>query len=153
MIKKQNGMTLVEVLATLVIASLVTILIWTTISISIKYNVFETKKLQLQQEANRIITEIQRYHRQCDAYELTATHKEIQVMHCMINGVDQGSNQIANDFYYVVNSDLELNENNRYPITSKGVNASYELSLIVRDPARGNPNVTIDSTISRYQPD
>ena len=60
MIKKQSGMTLVEVLVVLVLSSLVTLLIWTTVSISIKYNINETKKLRLQQEMNYIITKLQK---------------------------------------------------------------------------------------------
>lgn len=153
MIKKQEGMTLIEVLATLLISSLVIMLIWTTVAISMKYNFVEMKKLRLQQEANRIITEIQQYHRQCEAYELTANHQEIQIKHCVVNGVDQGAKQIANDFYYAiyVDTDLELGENKLYPIDAKGINASYDLTLMVSDPAKQNPKVTIDSKISRYQ--
>src|SRR5690606_7167197 len=100
--KDENGMTLVEVLVTLVLVSLVITLIWTTVMVSMKYNIVETNKLRWQQEANRIITVIQQLHRKCDTYSLTATHQEIQIDHCIINGVDQGTKQIASDFYYEI---------------------------------------------------
>ncbi|MFS0689878.1 prepilin-type N-terminal cleavage/methylation domain-containing protein [Sporosarcina sp. 179-K 8C2 HS] len=155
MIKRQKGMTLVEVLVTLVLVSLVITLIWTTVFFSIKYNNVETKKLSWQREANRIITEIQKYHRQCDAYELMVSRQKIQINNCIVNGVDKGGEQIANDFYYAmyVDTDLAIEEIKIYPIISKGINASYSIKLTVRDPAKKNPNVTIDSKITRYQPD
>ncbi|MFC5603949.1 prepilin-type N-terminal cleavage/methylation domain-containing protein [Sporosarcina koreensis] len=155
MIKRQSGMSLVEVLVTLVLVSLVITLVWTTVLVSMKYNIVETKKLRWQQEANRIITEIQQYHRKCDTYDLMATHQKIQINHCIVNGVDKGGEQIANDFYYAmyVDTDLAVEESKIYPIISKGINASYSIKLTVRDPAKENPKVTIDSKITRYQPD
>ena len=71
MFKKQTGMTLVEVLATLLVSSLVIILIWTTVAISMKYNIIETQKLQMQKDVNYIITDIQRIHRNYECYQIT----------------------------------------------------------------------------------
>ncbi|MCM3637272.1 prepilin-type N-terminal cleavage/methylation domain-containing protein [Sporosarcina luteola] len=151
--KEENGMSLVEVLATLVLVSLVIALVWTTVLISMKYNFVETKNLRWQQEANRVITEIQQYHRSCDTYDLTATHQEIKIEHCMVNGVDQGTKQIAYDFYYeiYVDEDLDTKENKLYSIDAKGYKSSFDLTLIVRDSVKESPKLTIDTKISRYQ--
>ena len=78
-----KGMTLIEVLATILLVSIVVVLIWTGVFISMRYNVAETKKLHLQQEANYIITEVQRIHRSCDSYDLTISRNEISVKNCI----------------------------------------------------------------------
>ncbi|WP_432358370.1 prepilin-type N-terminal cleavage/methylation domain-containing protein [Sporosarcina sp. UB5] len=151
--RDEHGMTLVEVLVTLVLVTLVIALIWTTVVVSMKYNIVETKKLRWQQEANRIITEIQQLHRKCETYNLTATHEEIRIEQCIVNGVDQGTKQIASDFYYeiYVDGDTDVEESKLYLIDAKGYNASYDLTIVMRDPDKKNPHVTIDSNISRYQ--
>jgi len=50
--KNESGVTLVELLAVLVLISIVTAIIWNTVFISMRHNTTETKKLRLQQEAN-----------------------------------------------------------------------------------------------------
>ena len=75
-------MTLVEVLVVLVLSSLVILLIWTTVSISMKYNITETKKLRLQQEMNYIITKLQQEHRIRDCYDVSIKVEEISIENC-----------------------------------------------------------------------
>ncbi|GKV68796.1 hypothetical protein NCCP2716_12940 [Sporosarcina sp. NCCP-2716] len=78
----QRGLTLVELLAVLVLISLVTALIWTTISISFKHTEVETTKLQLQQEANLVITKLQAAHRKGECYDISISDNNISVKAC-----------------------------------------------------------------------
>ncbi|MDN7226971.1 prepilin-type N-terminal cleavage/methylation domain-containing protein [Planococcus sp. N064] len=78
----QKGVTLVELLATLVIASLIVGIAWTALSIGMKHSAIEKNETHLQQEANLIITTLANAHRQNDYYTLRYNAKnqlEIQV--------------------------------------------------------------------------
>lgn len=148
----EKGMTLVELLAALTLLSIVSILIWTTFSISVKYNRNEASKLQLQQEANRIITEIQQTHRQCHRYTIHVKADEIRLSNCFVQDggwVDQGVNRvIASTQQYILSGDFEGYQS--HEVQANGVHASYELRLDVIDPTNNRIRVQISSEISRY---
>src|SRR5690606_32470411 len=61
-LKKSQGISLVEVLATIVILSIITVTIWGFLVNSIQINEREVRKAELQQEANLIFFNIQKYH-------------------------------------------------------------------------------------------
>lgn len=95
MSKNEQGMTLVEVLAALLLISLVSVIIWTTISIATQFNIGETTSLKLQQEAKYIISELQKVHRTCEEYNITISQKEVSINDCeAING---GKGDLAAD--------------------------------------------------------
>lgn len=146
--KNEAGMTLVEVLAALVLITLVTSIIWTTVSIATKFNVSETSTLRLQQEANYIISTLQQVHRNCETYNLTISDKEVSVTECVkvdptvgteFNGV------ISNKFEYKALKDNE----EQTPLTK-------DLKLedfTVKDPSNDKLNIVITTTIARYRID
>lgn len=142
MLRKQNGMTLVEVLAVLILSSLVVLLIWTTVMTSIKYNVTETKKLRMQEEANYIITEVQRIHRQCSQYEITVSANEIHMKNCegpiSDRLISQGYNY--NGTIYVKDK-----------IDAKRKNAFIPFTLVISDVEDERLEIDISTTISRYE--
>lgn len=70
MLKNERGITLLEILAALVISSIIIGIIYSFLIIAVEYNSTETTKTRLQQEANYITTEIQRVHRKSDCYVL-----------------------------------------------------------------------------------
>ena len=143
--KNEDGMTLVEVLATLVLLSLVTGIIWTTISIATKFSVSETTELQLQQEANYIISQLQQVHRHCYTYELTITESEIKVENCMKDEIN------PNREYDGIISDRFLYEP-RPTSTEEPTKADLYLSdFVVIDPVKKIRRVDVPTTISRYK--
>lgn len=144
MLRKQNGMTLVEVLAVLVLSSLVILLIWTTAMTALKYNITETKKLRMQEEANYIITEIQRIHRQCSQYELIVKIDEISMKNCI--GPNSISDRlISRGFNY--NGTTYLKDK----IDAKKKDASIPLTLVINDLDNARLEMEITTTISRYK--
>lgn len=139
-------MTLVEVLATLVLLSLVAAVIWTTISIASQFNISETSNLRLQQEANYIISQLQQVHRNCFTYDLTISQNEVRVDNCMedkdipkesYNGV------VSNQFDYLPKIDHE----EQTPTTKDLILTSFK----VTDPVRVKRFVEITTVISRYK--
>ncbi|NYF25031.1 type II secretion system protein J [Sporosarcina sp. JAI121] len=141
----ERGITLVELLATIVLVSIVMVLIWNTISISMKYNLAETKKLHLQQEANYIITEIQRIHRQCDSYQLTITGSEVSMKKCV------GGNQIPDEIVSNIYHYIALPEYKEEVIEAKIYDSTIDLKLTVQDIQNKKLKVEVQTTISRYK--
>lgn len=140
-------MTLVEVLATIVLVSMVVILIWTGVFISMRYNVAETKKLRLQQDANYIITEIQRIHRSCDKYDLTISKNEIYIKNCILaSSSSKPDFTIANIFQYE-----SIPEFKGALIETKKNESNINFTLTVKDNENEKIFVEIPTTISRYK--
>lgn len=140
----QKGMTLVEVVATLLISSLVIILIFTTLSISTNYNISETKKLRLQNEMNYIITDIQNFHRKCESYEISILENKIEIKDCKTK--KEILNKIISTDYIYNSTPNILNE----VIETRGTDSSYKLKLIITDPGNTKLSVSISTNISRF---
>lgn len=151
MMKDEKGLTLVELLATLTLLSLVTGVIWATISIATQFNVGETTSIRLQQEANYIISELQQVHRNCYEYELTYNREEIKVNNCKKDDINSPVNYdglISNDFYYLSTEKL----NAAFVRTYKSRVTNLELpELVVIDPIKEIRFVKVPTTISRFQ--
>jgi len=138
--KNESGMTLVEVLATLTVLSMVVVLIWTTLSITTKYTNLETTKLQLQQEANYILTEIQQQHRKLECYQLDIREDRVQLFNC-----DETPELIE-----VISTDYKYEEFNSGEVKPKEKNLSF--TLTVKDPKENSKlKVEIATNISRYK--
>lgn len=135
----QSGMTLVELLAVLVLISLVTGIIWTTMSIGIKHNSVETTKIQLQQEANAIITKLQREHRVQECYILNIEDHEVSITNC--------ENQPA--FKEVLGNDYEYGPLMNKEFIPKKTNISLDLQ--VTDLTNPKLTVTVPTEITRYK--
>lgn len=140
----QKGMTLVEVVATLLISSLVIILIFTTLSLSTNYNISETKKLRLQNEMNYIITDIQNFHRKCESYEISILENKVEIKDCKTK--KEILNKIISTDYIYNSTPNILNE----VIETKGTDSSYKLKLIITDPGNTKLSVSISTNISRF---
>lgn len=147
--KSEKGMTLVEVLATLLLLSLVTGVIWTTISIATQFNVSQTSVLSLQKEANYIVSELQRVHRNCNTYELVITANEVKVMNCK-----SGDNLVTPGYDGIVSNKFEYeplrNSPEPDPIETTKENLNI-LDFKVIDPAMKSRSVSIPISISRYK--
>ena len=138
--KNESGMTLVEVLATLTILSMVVVLIWTTFYISAKHSIMETTKLQLQQEANYILTEIQQQHRQLKCYQLDIEEDRVQLFNC---------NETP-ELIEVISTDYKYKEYKSGEIEPTEKNLSF--TLTVEDPKKNSKlKVEVDTIISRYK--
>ncbi|WP_039043046.1 prepilin-type N-terminal cleavage/methylation domain-containing protein [Sporosarcina sp. ZBG7A] len=136
----QSGMTLVELLAVLVLVSLVTGIIWTAMNISVKHNALETTKIQLQQDANFIITKIQQKHRSSECYRLIIEEQEVSLRNC--EGNQESTEIIGQEFQYGPLQDIELKPKKT---------SMYELTLEVKDPLNRRLSVSVPTVISRYK--
>lgn len=140
--KNQSGMTLVEVLATLILLSLIGTLIWTTFFTSAKYNIKETTKLHLQQEANYIITKIQQQHRQLDCYQLEITEDAVELFDC----------ENPKMLIETISSDYKYESVALQKVEPKLKSGDLRLKLTVKDPLKDSKlKVDVETTITRYK--
>lgn len=157
MSKQEDGITLVEVLAALVLLSLVTAIIWSTISIATKFNISETSTLRLQQEANYIIADLQQVHRHCDSYRLTISRDEVKVDGCIDeSGQSKDSyNKIISDQFKYRFKDSEKSPYLDRPYHPAKENLELQ-DFAVIDPVQKHGKekaVKVPTTISRYLTD
>ncbi|MCG7344999.1 hypothetical protein MHZ92_12705 [Sporosarcina sp. ACRSL] len=138
-------MTLVEVLAVLLLTALVITLIWTTVLTSMKYNITETKKLKMQQEANYIITDLQQIHRKCDTYRLEERDGKIWLTDCT-GVVAQSDKKIGSENEFKI-SGLPTEQE----IKAKTTDSSMNVNLVVSDPVKDKLEVSVSTVISRYK--
>lgn len=142
----ERGMTLVEVLATLVLLSLVAGIIWSTISISTKLNVAETSTLRLQQESNYIIAELQKIHRKCDSYTFNITKEFVEVSNCENENPQQYEGIISSSFNYGPITSIPV-----IPAEKDLIIEDFRVSdILVVTGNRKNREVVVTAVISRY---
>lgn len=73
----QKGVTLIELLATLVIFGIFSTIIWTFVMQTFKTNDVEVSKNQLQQESTIILNAIDEIHRKSTSYKIDFNRNEI----------------------------------------------------------------------------
>lgn len=150
-IKNEKGVTLVELLAVLVLVSMVATIILTTFFIATKYNITETKKLKMQQEANYIITKVLQKHRTTDScYNLNvvdesgnvvAKGKKIIFSDCSEPSVIGVEVVIADSFMYT----LTEPKNEIHPKLG-----NFKTTVKIIDPKNSKLYVSVDTEFGRY---
>lgn len=100
-LKKSQGISLVEVLATIVILSIIIVTIWSFLVNSFQINEREVRKAELQQEANLIFYNIQKYHTKYNI-KLT-TNKDNSELNINAFDIDSGKtyNAVFNNSKYL----------------------------------------------------
>ena len=78
----EKGASLVEVLAVLLLVSIIGGIGWTALTIGMKHNSAETTTTQLQQEANLIVTKLVNEHRRSDHYYLRVADGQLEINSC-----------------------------------------------------------------------
>lgn len=144
-IKNEKGVTLLELLAVLVLTSLILTLIITTFVVFSNYNVTQTKKLRMQQEANYIISLILQTHRTAEAYELMIPSVDKLIIKECENEdpVCIGPESIiGNQFNY----SLSINPGKINPKKT-----DFETTLIITDPQNDKLQVEIKTRFTRYK--
>ncbi|WP_040287493.1 prepilin-type N-terminal cleavage/methylation domain-containing protein [Sporosarcina koreensis] len=151
----EEGMTLVEVLAALVLVALVSGIIWSVISIASQFNLTETSTLRLQQEANLVITDLQQVHRHCDTYRLIISEEKVQVESCRdSDGQSLGEyNKVISDAFQYRAGDSAGNKyvDRTYSPTKENLELPGFTVLDTMVRPGHEKAVTVPTTISRYR--
>jgi len=83
--KNENGITLIELLAALVLFGIIAVLIWSFFFKAINFNDREVTKNQLQQEANLIVNTIQQLHTKYTITEITPSSTSLFIKGTKMN--------------------------------------------------------------------
>ena len=144
-LKNESGISLLELIAALLIASILVVILMTTFSVGMKHNVSATDQLRLQQEANLVIAKITAKHQSGECYNLDNSDEQIyfilfeqdEEFNCTI---ETERTLISNDFYrYSVDT-------NGFSNDPKKCDMKLELTIM-----EGNQQLTINSAISRIK--
>ncbi|MEL3970894.1 prepilin-type N-terminal cleavage/methylation domain-containing protein [Rossellomorea oryzaecorticis] len=79
MIKNQNGLTLIEVLASLALLSVIGLVLWNVFFQGLSYSKKAVSQTAMQQEANMISMELTRIHQSHSTYRLVNTDCSIEI--------------------------------------------------------------------------
>lgn len=78
----EKGITMIEILAALVLVSLVVAGAWTAMSIGFKHSVVETTKTHIQQDAALVIAKLSSAHRKSDRYNVKFENEQLMLQTC-----------------------------------------------------------------------
>lgn len=158
MLRNQQGITLVELLAALILVSIVVTIAWTALFTGMKHTVAETTKTQLQQEANLVITKLTSEHRKNDLYYLRMNAGKLEINTC-----DKVSESPANcqgfsstmNGEYIYGGTINGVDFQNWD-SSKLIDPKKEhviLKVKVADPAKPTRSVTVETALTRILTD
>jgi len=149
----EKGMSLVEVLVVLVLISLVATLIWTATSVAFRYNIVETKKMKMQQDANYIISSILQKHRTVnDCYELDIVEDGRKLVYSECNDELEQDVILGTVFKYeLIDVGKEPEESISLPIEIYPKIEDLQTILKVSDPENNKLFVSVNTIFKRYK--
>lgn len=157
-IKNEKGITLVELLAVLVLVSLVATLVLTTFTVSFRYNITETKKMKMQQDANYIVSAILQKHRTVnDCYELNIIDEgdKLVFSDCKTPAEEvvlgEGFKYELSELEILLDDETSVEETIVLPVMVKPKAENLQTTLKVTDPNNDKLFVTVDTLFKRYK--
>lgn len=140
--KNEHGLTLVEVLATMVIFSLVAILVWNVFFQSTDYSKKAISKNQIQQEANIIISNLNAIHKRSTEYTVISNSCSFSVQYTAKNVKKTETfenNQMC----------IKLSSNSSNPVNPK--TTKVEIELMIEEKDNPDNKVQIHTLLSRLK--
>ncbi|WP_298830424.1 prepilin-type N-terminal cleavage/methylation domain-containing protein [uncultured Planococcus sp.] len=147
--KNEKGITLVELLAALVLVSLIAGVAWTAMSIGFKHSVVETSKTQIQQDANLIIAKLASAHRKSDSYSLGFENGQLVLKTCFDDEGCGSFERVLDKTYNYEETAINGSVYTGAPFTEviilpKEQNTAINLKLI-----SGKTTISIDTVLTR----
>ena len=127
----EKGVSLVEVLAALLLVSIIATAAWTALSIGMKHTTAETSKTEIQQDANLIIAKLSAAHRQSDSYTIKFENGQM-----MLGTVDASG---SGNFERVLDKDYD------YTGTVIAGNANLTAETLI-EPKKNHANIDLKLT-------
>lgn len=152
--KKQNGITLVEVLATLTIVMIISSVIYSVFfGVGKNYNRI-SHKTNLQQEANLMISTIRNYQLGTDPYTIKydSTSKQLSLKKGTTS-IELGKSDLKIEpvtviYNNVTNTSTSSSKNN-FDISISDTSKSLKLTFTITD-SKDNQTYNVDTIIKRY---
>lgn len=149
----EKGISLVELLAALLLVSLVAVIAWTTLTIGMRHGVTETNKTIMQQDMNLIVSSLMAAHRTSEKYSIIFEDNYLWINSCDKAG-DCTLSKIAGayDFNKSVINNVEINNSSDAPIIISELKPSKEhiaVTLKITDINNEKNFLIVETTLSR----
>lgn len=144
-----KGITLIEVLAVLILTSIIAVAAWTALSIGMKYTTVETSKTEIQQDANVAVTKLSSIHRQSDKYAIKIESGQLVIS--TLNGGIWGSfEKVLDEPYSFVGTKVDGREvsSTAIEIEPRKEHANLDLKLI-----KNGQSLDVQTTLTRIRTD
>jgi prepilin-type N-terminal cleavage/methylation domain-containing protein len=146
-LSNENGITLIELLATLAIVSFVSILLYGVLMDGFNYSKKSKEKVSLQQEMNIVVTSITKFHESYGSYEIKVdgpNSSKIQLI-----GTDK-TIELSNPSYEYSLIDYKgVTETPFSPTTTVSTTQPLYLKIIIKDKKQPSQTYEVKTIISR----
>src|SRR4051812_42197585 len=145
----ESGLTLVEVLATLTIFSIISIIIWSVFFQGYNFSEKAITKNQMQQETNLLITNLLKIHQSAKQYTILNTNSNCEITVNITNKDNSTKTEIFNHTYMCFK--FNIKNTVTQPIRPNAVGNDVLLKLATSDKSDPNNNITIDTFLYRVK--
>lgn len=139
--KNERGLTLVEVLASTVILTLVSILLWNIFSQGTNYSKKAVSKNQIQQEVNIIISSLNSIHKRSTQYSVTVNSCDFSIQYTDKNGT-------KTEVFENSRMCIKLSNSFANPVDPK-TTKKIDIQLIIEENNNPDNKVQINSLLNR----
>lgn len=149
----EKGITLVELLAALILVSIIAVIAWTTITIGMRHGISETNKTIMQQDMNLMVSSLMAAHRGSEEYSIIFENGHMLINACDKEG-DCKLNEIggAYNFSGSVINNLEVSPSSDAPLIISGFKPRQKhtkVTLKITDLNNEKNFLIVDTTLSR----
>jgi len=144
--KNENGLTLVELLASIVIIAIISLALWNLFFNSMNHNSREVSKNQLQQEANLIINTIQNLHTK---YKIT--NLEIDPTNSSLTISYRDKDSISNQNTIFNNNNIKYEIKTSESFTETQTPQHFEFYLKLTSTKNENIKFEVRTTFSKLE--
>jgi type II secretory pathway pseudopilin PulG len=147
MIKNEHGITLIEVLGSVVILSLIGSIIWNIFFQGYNFSQEAISKNSMQQEANFIINDLTKIHQTAKQYEITSSGDSIQVT------FTKKDDSIHTQKFNHPNMRISAVVNPSGQVIPKLLNGDVTLTITIKDSNNLKNEVITDALLYRLKED
>jgi hypothetical protein len=143
---RENGLTLVEVLATIILLSLVGIIIWSIFFQGYTFSQRAISKNLMHQETNLLIANLTNIHRTTEYYEISNTESDCKIE---VKYVSKDETSVKTETFSHPNMCFKFENEVTNPVEPNKIN--LQLELTTTDKYVPDNKVTIDTFLYRVK--
>lgn len=149
----EKGVTLVELLAALLLVSIIATIAWTTITIGMRHGTSETNKTIMQQDMNLMVSSLMSAHRGSEKYSVIFQNNYLLIDACDKSG-DCELSEIAGEYDFSESriNDIEIDTSSTTPAIISDLKPREKhtkIKLKITDIYNEKNFLIVDTTLSR----
>lgn len=147
--RDESGLTLVEVLATLTIFAIVSVIIWSVFFQGYNFSQKAISKNQMQQETNLLITNLLKIHQSAKQYNIINTSSNCEITVNITNKDNSTRTEIFNHSNMCFKFEIKNAITN--PVVPNRAGNDVQLKLTTSDKKDPNNKIAIDTFLYRVK--